>query len=194
MEQHPLPAAASRPVSPEEENALLRATLVDAQARIRELEALVETDQLTGLPNRRRFEIELERVAGRAERHGTPAAALQVEVDGLAAVAERHGRFAADAAIVHVAKLLAGLIRGTDFAARIADDGFALVLDHLDHDSALDTADRIARCIAADPVDLGPSSVRVKAVVAATAIGSGDAPERVMLRLGRNLEAARAEG
>ena len=194
MEQQHLPAAASRPVSPEEENALLRASLIDAQARIRDLEALVETDQLTGLPNRRRFEQELERVVGRAERHGTPAAALQVEVEGLAAVAERHGRFAADAAIIHVAKLLSGLIRGTDFAARIADDGFALVLDHLDHDSALDTADRIARCIAADPVDLGVSSLKVKALVAATAIGSGDASDRVMLRLGRNLEAARAEG
>ena len=193
MEQQPLPAAASRPVSAEEENALLRASLIEAQARIRALEALVETDQLTGLPNRRRFEGELERVVGRADRHGTPAAALMVEVEGLGAVAERHGRFAADAALLHVAKLLSGLIRGTDFAARIGEDGFALVLDHLDHDSALDTADRIARCIAADPVDLGASALKVKALVAATAIGSGDAPDRVMLRLGRNLEAARAE-
>ncbi|MFN3388448.1 MAG: GGDEF domain-containing protein [Allosphingosinicella sp.] len=194
MSEQPPSFAADQAVSTADENALLRASLADAQARIRELEALVETDPLTGLGNRRRFESALERVVGVAERHGAASAVLLVAVEGLAKIEERHGRFAADAALRHVAGLLSGLIRATDMVARVDEDRFALILDHLDHNSAIDTAERIERCIAADPVDLGPSVVAVKAVVAATCILPGDAAGEVMLRLGRNLEAARAQG
>lgn len=193
MSEQPPSFAANEAVSTADENALLRASLADAQARIRELEALVETDPLTGLANRRRFESALERVVGVAERHGASSAVLLVALDGLSAIAERHGRFAADAALIHVAKLLSGLIRATDMVARIDEDRFALILDHLDHNSAIDTAERIARCIAADPVDLGPSLLAVRAAVAATCILPGDAAGQVMLRVGRNLEAAKAE-
>ena len=193
MSEQPPSFAADQAVSAPEENALLRASLADAQARIRELEALVETDPLTGLANRRRFDSALERVVGVAERHGAASAVLLVALDGLAEIEERHGRFAADAALLHVAKLLSGLIRATDMVARVDEDRFALILDHLDHNSAIDTAERIERCIAADPVDLGPSAVPVRAAVAATCILPGDGAEQVMLRVGRTLEAVRAE-
>ena len=192
MSQHPnqfLPAAA---VDTAGENALLRATLAEAHRRIAELERLAEADPLTGLANLRRFRVELERVVGQASRHGTPASLLYIDLRGLRAINDRHGRFAGDAALKQVARLLAGLIRSTDVLARVGGDRFALILDHLDPDSAIDTGERLARCIASDPVDLGPSSVSVEAAVAATGILPGDSVEDVLLRADRNL--ARAKG
>ena len=193
MSKHASDFTAAAPVSITDENALLRASLAEARARIEALEAAAETDPLTGLANGARFERELERVTSNAERHGTPAALVYIDLRGLKTINANHGRFAGDAALCHVAKTINGLIRATDLLARIGGDLFALILDHLDHDSAIDTAERLARCIAADPVDLGPAIVPVEASVAVTAILPGDSVREVMLRASRNLAFAREE-
>jgi diguanylate cyclase (GGDEF)-like protein len=175
-----------------DENALLRASLADARERLQEMEGTADTDPLTGLPNRRRFERELERLVGQAERHGTPAALLSIDLKDLAAINERHGRLAGDMALLHVARLLAGLIRSTDMVARTAGGAFGLLLDHLDHNSAIETAERLTRCIAADPVDLGGATVPVEAAIAVTGILAGDTVDDVILRADRNLARAKS--
>ncbi|HYE27730.1 MAG TPA: GGDEF domain-containing protein [Allosphingosinicella sp.] len=181
------------PVEASDENALLRAALAEAQRRIGDLERNSEVDGLTPLPGGRRFRAELERVVGLAARHGTSAAVVGIELSGLAAIRERHGHFAGDAALVHVARLLCGLIRSTDILARTGDDQFSLILDHLDHNSAIDTAERLARCIAAHPLELGHVQVALETAVATTGILPGDAVDDVLARAQRHLALARAE-
>jgi diguanylate cyclase (GGDEF)-like protein len=184
---------AGLPVETSDENALLRAALVEAQQRISELERSAERDTVTPLPSARRFRAELERVVGLAERHGTNAAVVGIALTNLADIHERNGHFAVDAALVHVARLLCGLIRSTDILARTSDDEFGLILDHLDHNSAIDTAERLARCIADHPLDLGHVRVAVAAKIASTGIMPGDKLEEVLARAERNLAAAKAE-
>jgi diguanylate cyclase (GGDEF)-like protein len=184
---------AGLPVETADENALLRAALADAQRRISDLERNAETDSVTPLPGAGRFRSELERVAGLAERHGTSAAVVGIELTGLAEIGERHGHFAGDAALVHVARLLCGLIRSTDILARTGEREFGLILDHLDHNSAIDTADRLARCIADHPLDLGHVKVPLAAAIATTGILPGDKAEEVLARAQRNLALAKAE-
>ena len=168
-----------------DENALLRASLSEMRARLEELEQVADRDTLTPLPNRRYFLRQLDRVVSHANRHGTPAAVLYIDLNGLQAINSTHGHVAGDAALIHVARLLQGLIRSSDFAARIGGDKFALVLDHLDHDSAIETAERIARCIAAEPVDLGGAEVVVEASIGTATILKGDTLEDVMQRADR---------
>jgi diguanylate cyclase (GGDEF)-like protein len=175
------------------ENAVLRAALADAQRRLRDYEAQAETDTLTGLADARRFARALERVAGVAGRHGTTAAVLAIELQGLETLEAEHGAMARDAALVHVGRTLTGLIRTTDLLARTGASEFGLILDHLDHDSAIDTAERLARCIAAAPLDLGHTQVRLEAVAAATALLAGDSAADVLVRSSRNLALARSE-
>jgi diguanylate cyclase (GGDEF)-like protein len=176
------------------ENALLRAALEEAQQRLLELEQKAENDPLTGLANERRFAAELDRVVGLAERHGTPAAIVTIDLRGLAVLNERHGRLAGDSALVHVARLLSGLIRTTDMLARTGGGEFSLVLDHLDHNSAIETGERLARCIAASPLDLGHTRLPLGAAVATTAIMKGDTAPEVLVRAARNLKLAKSEG
>jgi len=183
---------AGLPVESSDENALLRAALADAQRRISELEQRAESDSLTPLPTALRFRSELERVVGLAERHGTSAAVVRIELTNLAAIHERHGHFAVDAALVHVARLLCGLIRSTDILARTDNDRFDLILDHLDHNSAIDTADRLGRCIEENPLDLGHAKVKLESAVATTGIMPGDKIDDVLARAERNQALARA--
>ena len=170
-----------------DENALLRASLAEARDRLREMEQTADADPLTGLPNRRRFETELERVVGQAGRHGTPAALLAIDLKQLDSINELHGRLAGDMALIHVARLLAGLIRSTDLLTRTDGGRFGLILDHLDQNSAIETAERLGRCIAANPVDLGGASVSVEAAIAVTGILPGDSAEDVLARSDANL-------
>ena len=192
MSRHDRHFDPASPLSLDEENALLRASLAEARTRIGELEEDSDRDPLTQLPNRRRFLGELARVVGRAGRHGATGALLFIDLKGLARINEAHGRIAGDAALVHVARLLSGLIRTTDVVARVGGDEFGLILDHLDHNSAIDTADRLARCIAAHPVDLGSVRVAVEASIGTAAILPGDSASEVMQRADRNMKLAQS--
>lgn len=174
-----------------EENALLRASLEGLRARLAELERLADCDTVTPLPNRRRFIRELGQVVSRANAQGIEAAMLYIDIDGLKTVNDRHGRVVGDAALNHVASVLSGLIRASDFAARVGGDEFALILDRLDHNSAIETADRIARCIADSPFEIEGAPVRIEATIGTTSIMKGDTVDGVMHRADRNTYRAR---
>jgi diguanylate cyclase (GGDEF)-like protein len=165
-----------------DENALLRASIAELRARLEEMEKASERDPLTGLPNRPSFIRALERVVSQANRHGTPAALLYLDVDGLEAINARHGQVAGDAALIHIAKLLQDLVRTTDVAARVGGDEFAVVLDHLDADSAIETSERIGRCIADNPLDLGSGRLPLSTSIGVAAILRGDTVEDVLRR------------
>jgi diguanylate cyclase (GGDEF)-like protein len=171
-----------------DENSLLRAALAEARARLGEAEETAGRDPLTFLLDPRQFARELERVLSQASRHGTPAALISVDLKDLKAINEGHGRIAGDAALRHVARLLKSLIRTSDVAARGGGGAFSLLLDHLDADSALDTAERIARCISGHPLDLGHAVVRLEATVSVATIMPGDTVEEVLRRAARNRE------
>lgn len=175
-----------------EENALLRASLQEMRARLEEMERLSERDALTGLPNRPAFMRALDRIVSRANRHGTPAALLYVDLDGLEAINARHGQVAGDAALLHLAKLIEGLVRATDFAARVGGDEFAIILDHLDGDSAIETSERIARCIADHPLDLGSERVPLRTGIGVATILRGDTVEDVVRRGEHTMHRAKA--
>ena len=170
-----------------DENALLRAALGEARAQVGQLEQDGDIDPLTGLANERELGRQLERVVGHAERHGTPAALIVIDLKGLRDINARHGTIAGDAALSHVARLLRGLIRTTDVAARTGG-GFALLLDHLDPDSAIDTGERIVRFIADQPLDLGRVQVGLEALVGVATILPGDSAGGVLDRARRHLE------
>ena len=171
-----------------DENALLRAALADARAQLGEAEEESGRDALTALADTRKFRSELERVVSQAARHRIPAALISVDVDDLKAVNEGHGRVAGDAALRHVARLLKSLIRSSDVAARNGGGAFSLLLDHLDAESALDTAERIGRCVAAHPLDLGHTQLKLTVTVSVASILPGDSVEEVLRRAARNRE------
>jgi len=171
-----------------DENALLRAALAEARTRLGEAEESAGRDPLTALHDPRQFRIELDRVLNQAARHGTPAALISVDLRDLNAINEGHGRVTGDAALRHVARLLKSLIRSSDVAARNGGGAFSLLLDHLDADSALDTAERIARYISAHPLDIGHALVKLEATVSVATIMPGDTVEEVLRRAARNRE------
>ena len=109
---------------------LLRASLtrrLDEQHD--QLEQLVLQDSLTGLANRRHFDLQLSREWGRLQREQQPLALLFIDVDHFKYYNDYYGHGAGDVCLAQVGAVLQGCAqRPADLAARYGGEEFVLVL------------------------------------------------------------------
>ncbi|MEY4609222.1 MAG: hypothetical protein RL625_1439 [Gemmatimonadota bacterium] len=91
-------------------------------------ERLALEDALTGLPNRRAFDLRLASEVARANRTRIPFGLVLLDLDDLKEINDRHGHEAGDLVIETMASRLARFLRETDLAARIGGDEFAVIL------------------------------------------------------------------
>jgi diguanylate cyclase (GGDEF)-like protein len=121
-------------------------TLVDvSQAREREatLRQLSELDDLTGLPNRRRFVELLDRHLGSKRREDARGALLLIDLDRFKELNDTFGHAAGDRLLVQVAEAIRERLRADDVLARLGGDEFAVLLKRA---SASDAA-RVAEAL-----------------------------------------------
>ncbi|HEY5971661.1 MAG TPA: CHASE2 domain-containing protein [Pseudoxanthomonas sp.] len=96
---------------------------------LRQTRLQAQTDPLTGLSNRIRFDGGLEQELVSARRSGQPLSLLLVDVDHFKRMNDDHGHPACDEALRTLASILrARARRPRDLVARLEDDGFALLL------------------------------------------------------------------
>jgi diguanylate cyclase len=93
--------------------------------RIRE-EAI--SDALTGLANRRAFDVEVTRAMERADDANADLCLLFIDVDYFKRYNDLHGHLVGDEILRFVARNLKHVLRGRDFAARFDSDEFAVLL------------------------------------------------------------------
>jgi diguanylate cyclase (GGDEF)-like protein len=85
-------------------------------------------DALTGLPNRRGFADEAQRLLALTARAAQPLALAFVDLDALKTINDRHGHAAGDDALVALAQHLVRAVRTSDVVARLGGDEFAVLL------------------------------------------------------------------
>ena len=105
-------------------------TLALQRARIRYLESLSVTDELTGLLNRRGFELELSRALARARRQDETGLLVMCDLNHFKAINDTYGHPAGDAILRAVAKVLKRNTRESDYVARVGGDEFAVIMTH----------------------------------------------------------------
>jgi diguanylate cyclase (GGDEF)-like protein len=96
--------------------------------RTKILQALAETDPLTGLANRRKFESEWTRLQAMAERYGQPLSFALIDLDHFREVNNRYGHEVGDVVLKHVGRLLSECFRGQDVVARWGGEEIALAM------------------------------------------------------------------
>lgn len=118
--------------------------IAEQNERIRILEDLSITDELTGLLNRRGFHDELERALARAERTDERGILLLCDLNQFKGVNDTYGHLAGDAVLCEVADLLRRLTRRSDYVARLGGDEFAVLMTNTCPDSARERARDLA--------------------------------------------------
>lgn len=110
----------------------------------RKLAALSTTDGLTGVSNRRGFDLALEAEWRRAARTGQTLALLMLDVDYFKKYNDHYGHLAGDAALREVAELITTHGRRTsDLVARYGGEEFALLAAATDATDAFGVAEDI---------------------------------------------------
>jgi diguanylate cyclase (GGDEF)-like protein/PAS domain S-box-containing protein len=104
---------------------------------------MADHDEMTGLPNRRRFREEVERGVAYAERYGHPAAMLLLDLDNFKDVNDSLGHHVGDRLLVGVAERLATRLRRTDVLSRIGGDEFAALLPQAEPAQAIRVAEEV---------------------------------------------------
>jgi diguanylate cyclase (GGDEF)-like protein len=121
--------------------------LENAKAALAEV---VSKDALTGLANRREFDVIVQREWRRAVRERTPLSLLMIDADRFKQVNDRFGHAEGDKVLRELASEIRGnLRRATDSAARYGGEEFAIVLPNTDEAGAMKVAETIRLAVSA---------------------------------------------
>jgi diguanylate cyclase (GGDEF)-like protein len=142
------------------------------------IDALVDMssrDALTGLANRRSFELALAREIDRVARAGEPALLLALDIDHFKRVNDTHGHASGDLVLKAVAKALLDCVRPMDLVARVGGEEFAIVMPNCPAAFGQAVAERVRRRVEAMPVGIGVS----QQIQVSVSIGGAFAPQWV---------------
>jgi diguanylate cyclase (GGDEF)-like protein len=110
------------------------------------------TDSLTGVRNRRCFDLELKRELKIARRYGGDLSLIVIDVDYFKGVNDQHGHAVGDEVLEAIARRLEGLLpRDTDWLARLGGEEFGVVLPQTRLRGAAKVAESIRAGVEARP-------------------------------------------
>lgn len=123
------------------ENALILAHQIRTLSA--ELHGLAVRDPLTGLHNRRFFDIMIPTQIREAERRGARPWFLTVDLDEFKLINDRFGHPEGDAALVEAAKLLETSVRAGDIVFRVGGDEFVVLMADGSEETASQVEERL---------------------------------------------------
>jgi diguanylate cyclase (GGDEF)-like protein len=125
----------------------LAATIKVSQlhARVTELSL---TDALTGLHNRRYFDLNLRNEIAHSRRLAQKLSIIMIDIDRFKEYNDLFGHLAGDEALQHIAQILIHDRRDTDVVARIGGEEFAIIMPQTEIKGALKVAEKVRQAIA----------------------------------------------
>ncbi|MEZ0497407.1 diguanylate cyclase [Sphingomonas sp. IW22] len=167
--------------------------LTDARAKAenaaREATILAETDQLTGISNRRKTTFVLDEEVRKFEASGKPLSVVSFDIDHFKRVNDSHGHHIGDEVIVRVAARAASELRRGDLIGRMGGEEFLILLPEATSQAALAIAERVRLAIESEMVE-----PRVTISAGVGVLQPGEAADAVLRRADRALYVAKEAG
>lgn len=159
------------------------------------LRQLSETDELTGLANRRRL---METLASHHEafvRYGTPTSVLLFDIDHFKRINDEQGHGCGDEALRLAAQVCRGELRATDIATRLGGDEFVVLMPYTRPQDAADIAERLRLQMALALAELGGPGPGATISAGLSEFQASDtSPEEVLKRADAGLYEAKRQG
>jgi diguanylate cyclase (GGDEF)-like protein len=108
---------------------------------------LANRDPLTGLANRRRLELDLERQIQLARQSGNPLAVIMMDLDDFKTYNDSAGHLAGDSLLLRVAETLRARTRITDLVVRWGGDEFCILIPYTAADRAVGVAQALVEAV-----------------------------------------------
>jgi diguanylate cyclase (GGDEF)-like protein len=125
-------------------------------------------DPLTGVANRRKFEIDLDKLIQERKDNANSFAVLFLDLNGFKSVNDSYGHGVGDAMLVSICKRLtkfAGLGSDGEMVARVGGDEFCLLYPYLSADIVLEKLVADLKLALSEPIAVNDKSVSVGASV-----------------------------
>ncbi|MBI5537794.1 MAG: sensor domain-containing diguanylate cyclase [Deltaproteobacteria bacterium] len=140
------------------------------------MRALAEVDGLTGVANRRTYDVSVQRMLTEARQTGRTLSLVIIDVDHFKQFNDRHGHLAGDDVLRVVASTLASNARKSDLVARYGGEEFAVLLPGTTLEQAAIVARKLVRAVE-DAGDMPHGNVTISAGVACSLAGNLDATQ-----------------
>ncbi len=153
------------------------------------------TDELTGLSNRRHFHDLSGKLFSMARRYGTPLSVLIFDIDDFKRINDRYGHHCGDAILKRVARTVREHTRDADVSARYGGEEFIVALPNTTADEAFAAAEHLREDIDMSRDIVGASDMSVTiSVGVAEMMPDEDTLEHLIQRADQALYAAKAAG
>ncbi len=128
-------------------------------------------DALTGLNNRRQFEMRLKQEYSTAKRQHKPLCAMMIDVDFFKKVNDTYGHNAGDCVLKNVANLIKAGLREYDIASRYGGEEFAILLPYTKIEEAFAVAQRLRQSIEQAKMDISAEKDDAKTISVTISVG-----------------------
>jgi diguanylate cyclase (GGDEF)-like protein len=125
---------------------------------------LADLDGLTRLPNRRRFELDVDTEWERCRRYGRPLSLVMMDLDHFKRLNDEHGHLLGDEVLRAVAKAVEGVLRSTDTAYRYGGEELVALFRETGLEEATSAAERLREAVGSVTL---PDNPRVKVTTSA---------------------------
>lgn len=169
--------------------------MIDISEQIAEeerLRRLSDTDDLTGLANRRKLMQRLDEEISLSNRHALPLSLMMLDLDHFKSINDTWGHLQGDQVLRDIADLCRETLREEDLVARLGGEEFALLLPLTAEVHCRQLAERLRLRIANR--DFGIGKGRITASIGIAEHRIGDARETLIHRADDRLYAAKHAG
>ncbi len=129
-------------------------------------------DALTGLNNRRQFEIRIKQEVSNSKRNNIPLCCMMLDVDYFKKVNDTYGHAAGDVVLKNVSEIIGNEIREYDIACRYGGEEFFIILPQTKLAEAASVAQRLRKIIEETKIDIKDTgNENVKYINITTSIG-----------------------
>ena len=147
-----------------------------------ELERLSFEDTLTGLPNRRRFDLELSKLLSTSFDADCPHCVALIDLDKFKRINDQYTHLVGDEVLKAVAGVLRQSVRHSDLPVRLAGDEFVILFPRTKLDMAEQVCARIRHAVANLEVAAHDDVVRVTVSIGVAESIAGDTPSEALRR------------
>jgi len=144
------------------------ATAIQNAGYVEKIRQLAFKDGLTGLFNRRFFEMRILEEIERATRYKGSMSVVMIDIDHFKKINDEFGHLLGDEVLRQVSNILAQHLRKLDFVCRFGGEEFAVILPETPGDNAAAVADKLRRVVEGWHFPGVPRPVTISAGVAAT--------------------------
>ncbi len=155
------------------------------------------TDALTGIANRKQFDLELKRAAMEAMEQGEELCLLMLDIDHFKKFNDRYGHLVGDQVLKFLGAMLTKHVKGQDTAARYGGEEFCVILPGTGLKDAVKLAEKIRQRVSGKKVvsrKTGEDLGKITISIGVRAFDFGEPPGQLIARSDGALYTAKRNG